>query len=134
MDTEVGQRFADGWSSGDPERFASLFTDNCVYEDIPLGVTARGRTEIAEHLHNWLASSSNIRMELLNQVLEGERVAVEWLYTGTHDGNFEGLEPTGRQFRFRGASVFNVSGTKIRACVDYWDMSYLLRLLRPASG
>ena len=130
MDSGMGQKFADGWSSGNPAQFASLFTEDCRYEDIPLGVTARGRTEIETHLRNWLASSSDIRMEVLDQVTDGNRVAVEWSYTGTHDGPFEGLESTGRSFEFRGASVFTVSGTKISACADYWDLAYLLKLLR----
>jgi steroid delta-isomerase-like uncharacterized protein len=127
---DIGARFAAGWSCGDPTQFASLFTDDCVYEDVPLAVVARGRTEIAEHLRNWLASSSDIQMQLLRQISDGNRFAVEWSYTGTHDGLLGGLAPTGRAFAFRGASLFEVTDTKISACVDYWDMGYLLRLLR----
>jgi steroid delta-isomerase-like uncharacterized protein len=127
---DIGTRFAAGWSSGEPEDFALLFTDDCVYQDVPLEVVAHGRSEIAEHLRQWLQSSSDIRMELLRQVSDGQRVAVEWSYTGTHDGLFAGLEPTGRAFAFRGASIFEVTGDHISACVDYWNMGYLLELLR----
>ena len=129
MPHSIGHRFADAWSSGDPDRFAQLFTQACVYEDLPLGVTARGRIEIANHLRNWLQSSSDIHMQLLSETADGDRVALEWLYTGTHDGPFQGLPPTGHRFRFRGASVFELEGTMINACADYWDMGYLLRVL-----
>jgi steroid delta-isomerase-like uncharacterized protein len=127
---DIGHRFAGAWSSGDPDAFAALFTDDCVYEDVPLQVVARGRGEIAEHLRQWLESSSDIRMEMQSQLIQGSRVAVEWSYTGTHDGLFAGLDPTGRTFGFRGASVFEVCGRHIARCADYWDMAYLLDLLR----
>jgi steroid delta-isomerase-like uncharacterized protein len=132
MTAHIAERFAAGWSSQDPEAFAQLYTDDCLYEDIPLGVSARGRTEIAEHLRNWLSSSSDIVMRPMRIFDAGRRVCLEWNYTGTHDGEMEGIAPTGRGFEFRGASLFEVdaSGEQIARCVDYWDLAYLLGVLR----
>jgi len=40
------ERWAAGWSAHDPERVASLYTDDCVYEDVPLGAVSRGKREL----------------------------------------------------------------------------------------
>ncbi|MCW2953008.1 MAG: hypothetical protein JWQ48_2178 [Conexibacter sp.] len=130
MSLHISERFAAGWSSRDPERFATLFTDDCLYEDIPLGVAVRGRSEIATHLRNWLASSSDIVMTPMRTFDAGERVALEWSYTGTHDGPFEHLAASGRSFEFRGASLFELEGDEISRCVDYWDLGYLVGVLQ----
>jgi steroid delta-isomerase-like uncharacterized protein len=130
MSTHIAERFAAGWSSHDPEAFATLFTADCLYEDIPLGVSASGKGEIAEHLRNWLAGSSDIAMRPVRTFDAGRRVGLEWLYTGTHDGRLEGIDATGRGFEFRGASLMEVDGDEISHCVDYWDLAYLLRELQ----
>ncbi|MEA2179903.1 MAG: hypothetical protein QOG77_3200 [Solirubrobacteraceae bacterium] len=130
MSTHIAERFAAGWSSQDPAAFATLFTPDCQYDDVPLDVSVRGRDAIAEHLRDWLSSSSDIVMSPLRIFDAGERVGLEWSYTGTHDGPMRDIAPTGRAFRFRGASLFEVDGELISACVDYWDLAHLLDVLR----
>ena len=47
---------------------------------------------------------SNVQWKLDEMIAEGNRVAVRWTCTGTHDGTFMGHKPTGRNFS---ASVMN---------------------------
>ena len=47
---------------------------------------------------------SDVQWKLEEMVAEGNVVAVRWTCTGTHDGTFMGLKPTGRKFS---ASVMN---------------------------
>lgn len=49
-------------------------------------------------------SFSDIRWEIVDMVAENDKVAVHWTCSGTHDGNFMGLAPTGKKFSF---SVMN---------------------------
>lgn len=49
-------------------------------------------------------SFSDIRWELVDMAAEDDKVAVSWICSGTHDGNFMGLAPTGKKFSF---SVMN---------------------------
>jgi steroid delta-isomerase-like uncharacterized protein len=131
MDRDITRRFAAAWSSHDPDHFASIFSAGCLYEDIPLGVAARGTEQIRDHMRDWLSSSSDIVMTLTKDVLSDGMAAMEWTYTGTHDGVLEGIQPTGRAYEFRGASVFHVGDDGlIGSCVDYWDLNYLLGVLR----
>lgn len=62
-------------------------------------------------------------------VSEGDAVAVRATSTGTHDGEWMGIPPTGRHIAFEYAEFFRVADGKI---VDYWclpDMGGLLRQL-----
>jgi steroid delta-isomerase-like uncharacterized protein len=49
-------------------------------------------------------SFSDIRWELVDMAAEADKVAVSWICSGTHDGEFMGLAPTGKKFSF---SVMN---------------------------
>lgn len=49
-------------------------------------------------------SFSDIHWELVDMAAEGDKVAVSWICSGTHDGEFMELAPTGKKFSF---SVMN---------------------------
>ena len=49
-------------------------------------------------------SFSDIRWDMVDMVAEDDKVAVSWICSGTHDGDFMGLAPTGKKVSF---SVMN---------------------------
>ena len=49
-------------------------------------------------------SFSDIRWEIVDMAAENDKVAVYWTCSGTHDGEFMGIAPTGKKFSF---SVMN---------------------------
>ena len=49
-------------------------------------------------------SFSDIRWDIVDMAAEGDKVAVSWICSGTHDGEFMGLPATGRKVSF---SVMN---------------------------
>ena len=49
-------------------------------------------------------SFSDIRWEMVDMAAEDDKVAVSWICSGTHDGEFMGLAPTGKKVSF---SVMN---------------------------
>ena len=49
-------------------------------------------------------SFSDIRWEIVDMAAEDDKVAVSWICSGTHDGEFMGLAPTGKKVSF---SVMN---------------------------
>ena len=46
-------------------------------------------------------SFSDIHWEIEDMAAEDNKVAVSWICSGTHDGVFMGLNPTGKKFSFR---------------------------------
>jgi steroid delta-isomerase-like uncharacterized protein len=109
------------------EQLVSLFTDDCVYEDVTMGVVNHGKTEVANFYTLVFAAFPDFKMELTAHFVAGNRAGAEWLMTGTHQGDLPGLTATNKHFSLRGASVFELHDTKFSRCSDYWDMATFLK-------
>ena len=44
--SDIVERWAEAWSSGDIANVTALFVDDCVYEDVPAGVVNHGKDEL----------------------------------------------------------------------------------------
>ena len=42
----IVERWAAAWSSGDVNRVVDLFVEDCIYEDVTLGVVNHGKDEV----------------------------------------------------------------------------------------
>ena len=64
------------------------------------------------------------------QVVEGDRVATHWTFTGTQTGAYEGLAPTGKTVTWAGISIdqYDADG-KIAQTWVVWDKFTLFRAL-----
>ena len=74
--------------------FASLISDEKLYG-------GAGYLSVVDFMRK---SFSDIRWEIVDMAAEDDKVAVSWICSGTHDGEFMGLAPTGKKFSF---SVMN---------------------------
>lgn len=113
--------WAEHWSSHDMAQLLSLFTDDCVYEDVTLGIVNHGKGELAAFATGFFTAFPDFHVELLARFDTGAWAGVEWRMSGTHEGDLMGTPPTHRHFSLRGASTFALHGGKIQRCSDYWD-------------
>ena len=60
-------------------------------------------------------------------IAEGDRVFCRSTMTGTQDGEYKGIPPTGRHVAAESAEVFRVDGDKF---VGYWCMTNVAGLMR----
>jgi predicted ester cyclase len=60
-------------------------------------------------------------------IAEGDRVFCRSTMTGTHDGEYKGIPPTGRHIASESAEVFRVVDGKF---VGYWCLSNVAGLMR----
>ncbi len=60
-------------------------------------------------------------------IAEGDVVASRWFATGTHQGEFMGAGPSGRQFKISGMSIYRIAEGKI---VEGWVNDDSLRMLQ----
>lgn len=64
---------------------------------------------------------SNVKMEVLLQVAEGDYVCSRWRMTAKHTGEFAGLAPTGKTTTWTGVHTDRYEGDKlVESWVD-WD-------------
>ena len=81
------------------------------------------RIDVAE----WRSGFPDLRLEVEDQVAEGDRVASRFRLRGTHDGPFLGVAPTGRPVAVAGVSIDRLAGGRL---VESWLSLDALGLLR----
>jgi len=72
-------------------------------------------------------SFPDLHSSIDEMVAEGDRVSVRATSTGSHDGEFMGIPPTGRQISFEYAEIYGISDGRIRS---YWCMPDMAGLMR----
>jgi steroid delta-isomerase-like uncharacterized protein len=133
--TRLIQDWAQHWTSHDIDSLVSLFTDELIYEDVPLGVVNRDKQQLRAFVEGFVRGYPDITVELTSSFAVGDHGAAEWVIRGTHLGDRPGRPATGKPIALRGASVFRFADGKIRSCVDYSDLATLLKQIgmMPAS-
>lgn len=127
--SDLLDEWAAAWSSHDMDRVTALFTDDCTYEDVTLGVVNRGKEELRQFGNGFLAAMPDVKFPLHSKVVGQDRAALEWTMTGTQTGALGDLPATGKSCTVRGSSVLEVRDGRFSRCSDYWDMMTLLKQL-----
>jgi steroid delta-isomerase-like uncharacterized protein len=124
---QVLERWAPAWSSHDPEKVLSLFTDDCVFEDVTFAVVIRGKEALRGFVRGAFVAMPDIHFELTGRLAAGQRAALEWVMSGTHAGDFPGMPATGKRLSVRGSTILELEAGKIRRESDYWDAATFMR-------
>jgi steroid delta-isomerase-like uncharacterized protein len=119
------EEWATGWSTGDVERVISVFNDQCIYEDVPLSVVNKGKDELRAFGQQVFDAFPDLKIELTTQFSSGDRASLEWIMSGTHQGDLPGMPATAKPFSVRGATVLQLENGRISRDSDYWDMATL---------
>ena len=78
----------------------------------------------------WLRGGfSDLRVEVEDLIAEGDKVVARIRMTGTHDGEFVGLQPTGRTWNYEHIHIFRLAEGKI---LEHWavreDLKAMIQL------
>src|SRR5690349_12797841 len=121
------REWAAAWSGGDSDRLAATFTDDCVYEDVPMGVLTHGKAELRAFANGIFAVIPDFAVELTAHFAADGWAGLEWTMSGTQRGDLPGIPATGKPFTLRGSSILVLSSGRIGRCTDYWDMTAFLK-------
>ena len=69
----------------------------------------------------------DLHASLEELIAEGDKVFLRTTITGTHDGDYKGLEPTGRHISTDCAEVFRIADGKV---AGYWCLTNVAGLMR----
>jgi steroid delta-isomerase-like uncharacterized protein len=111
----------DGRDLGAVER---LLAEDFTHDD-----ERRGRAGQRQAVAAFLDGFSDLRNEILLILAEGDLVAAHQRWTGTHDGEFLGIAPTGRRVEFTSTAVLRIADGLIAAAWDEVDLLGLTRQL-----
>jgi ketosteroid isomerase-like protein len=98
---------------------AALYAEDGVHEDIPSGMTASGRREIADLVNGALTQFDDITWTPVSARQVGDLAVLEYAFSATD------LE-SGKPLSFRGVIVFELDGDQIRRSADYYDVATIL--------
>ena len=128
--TPLLEAWLTAFNAGDAERLLALVTDDTVWEEPAIGLTAHGPDQIRTHLEALFTATPDIAYEVTGGVVTDEYAVVEWVVTGTYQADFPTLPPAADQpFTFRGVSVFAMTDGAVRRYTEYWDAyTFLVQL------
>lgn len=98
------------------------------YEVMPLGSFA-GSDAVTGFLTNFLAGFPDLHQEIVVSHHAESAVVVEMRNTGTHQGDFAGLAPTGRRIEVRSCNLFLFDGADLIGERIYFDLATLMSQL-----
>lgn len=118
--SETIQQFFKDLERIDFEAVAAFCSDDCRYEDVPVGdaATAIGPAAIIEKLVGGLGNLDALVTTIHEIVEEGDTVLVERTEVWHH--------PTGERASLPVMAVFKFRNGKIELWRDYWDMPTLI--------
>jgi predicted ester cyclase len=73
----------------------------------------------------------DIRIIFEDLIIEGNKVAGRYYLTGTHKGEFIGLQPTDKQFKVNGMTVFALRNAKV---IERWNIVDMISLREQLSS
>src|SRR5918995_4310403 len=92
------------------DRYASHQPDGSVLE--------RGPEDVKRFMGEFRSAFPDFHTTIEDQIAEDDKVVTRWTMRGTHEGEFRGIAPTGKQITVTGIGIFRFSEGKV---VESWD-------------
>ena len=110
----------EAWDAGDAAGFESVYAEDVTHPGLKID---GGVGELQSILDVWLQAFPDLEHTVDAMVAEGDWVATRFTVTGTHEGVFQGIEPTGETSAIPGMAMERVENGKI---VERWLVEDLL--------
>ena len=120
------EHLAENVNSGNVASAVESFAEDCVDHD-PAPGQEPGRKGFESFFTALKAGFPDAKIAPETLVADDEQVAVAYTLTGTHEGVFQGIEPTGRRIEVRGLQIGRFEAGKI---VERWGASDELGILK----
>ena len=125
----IDRFYNDMWNRFDKSVFGEIL-DPKIHFRGSLGQNKVGFDEFGEYVDYIKAFASDFHNEILSTITEGNLTFARLSYTGTHQGEVFGLEPTGKRFEYSGAAVFTFADGLIS---DVWVLGDIYGLTQQLS-
>jgi steroid delta-isomerase-like uncharacterized protein len=88
----------------------------------------RGPEDVKRFTGEFHQAFPDFRTVVEDQIAEGDKVVTRWRASGTHQGEFRGIAPTGKQITVTGTGIFRFSDEG--KVVESWDNFDQLGMMR----
>jgi steroid delta-isomerase-like uncharacterized protein len=121
------QRAYDLLNKGDVDGFGALLADGFVEHDTMPGLTPT-KEGVLELFRGYLASFPDFHMEVEEILPSGDKAVARATVTGTQDGEFMGLPPSGRSVSVQLIDIMRFDDAGLVR--EHWGVADMLSLLQ----
>jgi len=105
---------------------ASQFVWEDVIEQVPLPGQGPGLEGLNDVLRGMRSAFPDLHFSIQEQIVEGDKVLTRFEWTGTHQGAFIGIPPTGRTVKVWGMVIDRLENGRIKDTRILMDMLGLM--------
>jgi predicted ester cyclase len=124
---EVIRQLADTFN--DPQKrdasYFDFYDDSLTIHGFPPNLPTN-KEGLEQFIHLLWKAFPDIRITFEDIIIEGNKAACRYYLAGTHKGEFVGLQPTDRQFKVSGTTVFSFRDKKI---IERWNLVDMMSLM-----
>jgi steroid delta-isomerase-like uncharacterized protein len=124
---QIARDLITAWNAHDARAAARLFAEGYVGDDVSVAGQFHGPRDVRRYILYNLLGFPDLHFELHDLIAQGDRVAIIWTVTGTHQGRVMNIPPTGQRVEAKGISVITVREGKITHSLRVWDVAGMLR-------
>ena len=107
----VSTAFQETMNRGHVDSVDEYFADTLEYHSS--SGTLAGQRELEDDIEMFQTAFPDLEGEITRMMSQGEKVSFIYKLRGTHEGEFEGIPPTGQEMDAKGAAIATVTDGKI---------------------
>jgi steroid delta-isomerase-like uncharacterized protein len=120
----ISQRFIEEvFNARKTEEANNFVTPDVIYHG--MGEEVRGLEEFKRWVAEDLSAFPDMKITVVDNFGEGNKVAVSWTLKATHEKDFADFPATHKKFETRGVEIFHFEGNKVKEAWTITDMSVL---------
>jgi len=124
----VRRAYEEIWSKGNLAVVEELYAPNFVLHD-PAAPGVQGPEGLKQLITMNRTGFPDLKLAVVDQIAEGDKVVTHWTGTGTHQGEMMGIPATGKQGTVTGTTISRIAGGKIVEETTNWDTLGMLQQL-----
>lgn len=125
---ELVLEYVDAWNAQAFSEFKHLLAPSFSFTS-PTAGTVEGREHVGAYARAVVSGFSDFRIQVRELVADGNLVMTESILTGTHDGEYDGIPPTGERLELPDMATFVVADGRLQAERLYFDRQDFLAQL-----
>lgn len=124
----ISNAIIEAYNNGEPSRIDGFFADDFVCH-LTGGGEVNGPEAYKDRIRSMRTAFPDFRKEQEFLVVEGEEAAVQYRWSGTHDGEFMGIPATGKTVETTSVALFRLDGERLAEMWAYGDGETLMQQL-----
>ncbi len=117
------------FNAGNLEVADEIVAEDHVHHDPAMPEEGHGIEHFKEFATMYRSAFPDVRIEIEDQIAEGDKVASRWVASGTHEGELMGIEPTGNRVRVAGTTIDRIAEGQIAETWDNYDALGMMQQL-----